>query len=454
MTKREKPKIGTTLVPSIENIEGCHRYGGVWNRTEAICHEKQPLPGYDGCFAPVKGVNVCYVKSADNNYIYSKMDHVLAATGDVVHSKRVKYDLMDAASISVESKARDEYYRILGGRFWEKPICCSPRGKIISCNSPNAIMTNNGDNITAISHSYRNKFGDKTIADMMPVKRGYDPEPVLDKKHDTKFSSIEGIPALEKDGKYFRMVSRVKPEISRLPLKNLEEKAIDRALVNKKGNKVPNIETVKDCFSYGGYWDKKNSVCMQSNWCTAPVKGVSCCWGAYEADCDKYDEETGDYLPEFEESPCYEPVVTCQVAVDHDGPRGDSLVYDTSYNGGEVFRDDSRNAYSGGMEYPDNEEEAMDAAKSHAMDVVTSIRDGGASYWGDLDYYNPLGEPADDDDPFAIALDDPKKARFYKHLIPFMPKEEIARYRRYKPMPDEYMRSLYDFEKKRRPKAT
>jgi len=417
--KKYKPIIGSKLVPSIENIEGCFKYDGEWNHKDKVCYEKQDRRihitgigyGYVGCTAPVKGLNLCWGSKHDIPFV----DFILSATGDVIYSKRKEYRKEHYAYPfdSAKKEMHEIYEKMI--KPDSKQICCNPRGKIVGCNEPNAIMTNEGKNITAIAHSYRNKFGEKVISNLMPIRREYIEKPV-DKTTETGIFYLDKTPALKsakEHGVYYGIDDE---RLTNMRTKQFDlkgGKAVDAKLI--KEAKVPSVETPSECFAWGGKWDKDYSVCLEKKgWGTAPVKGVSCYWGSMQTECTKYDPDT----TEEEMVPCYEPYVTCSL-VDEGGETFNDekyFVYDTM-DTDDFFRG---NFDYDGCEYPLFEEEAESEAKRHGLDLAGDILKGNGDVWN-INYYDPSGKECEPANPNTIAARDPQvvKELYRGHLWRF-----------------------------------
>lgn len=399
MVRRNKPIMGTRLVPSIENIEGCYKYGGRWDRRENICYEGpiSPIDGmaslhYLGCMAPIKGVNLCWgAKEIAEEKYRPYIDFVLNKTGDVIHTRFLPED----ADPKIHAKdmyswAKESDMRVLP-LYEESRICCNPRGRKIGCDEPNAIITNNGENIPAIAHNYRNKFGNRVISDLLPVKRKY-----IEKKKDvtvgTGFGYLGKIPALrsQKDSDlYFSMYDKT----AGIPTRQINLKK-EFVTVRPKRELVPNVETPAGCFAWGGMWDKRDEICLdKKGWGTAPIKGVECGWGAMETECPTYDPETR----EEDWVSCYEPYVTCEMLDENGEPMRDErfFVHDTMGTG---YFDNSDG-------YQEDYDEAYDEAKTHGIEIAKDIQIGSGPHWN-INYYTPWGEPCDSDHPYAVAAQD------------------------------------------------
>jgi len=60
LVKRNKPVVGTKLIPSIENIEGCYKYNGIWDNKYGVCVDKN-----NRMLAPIKGALISWKQKED-----------------------------------------------------------------------------------------------------------------------------------------------------------------------------------------------------------------------------------------------------------------------------------------------------------------------------------------------------------------------------------------------------
>jgi hypothetical protein len=397
MVKRNKPLMGTQLVPSIENIEGCHKWGGRWDRDGDICfenmvpsHFKTRNEGYMGCTAPIKGISVCW-GSRDMERI-KFYDHILAVTGELVHSHSDKWERIHP---NVLDEAEREYKFIKDAGYSEHTpqVCINPLGKITGCEQPNAIFTNNGKNITAITHSLRGLRKQRPLANIIP--RQYEPT----NKEYTKGDQMEieelssDLPVLMRrfrdkrnDKDYF---PADKQKSNYPPLDEME---------------VPSIESIKHCFEHGGYWNGWWNVCVRRR-TVGPHRGVQCHFGSHETDDMRINEDN-----EEEWDTRFEPFVWCKIVgrekADEDFWDEDRLIWDTDQDG--WFNDYWSRPDFDGYSFPDNEEESDKVAKSTAIDYMHSVKN--------TDYetcYTPEGRKVKNTNPRAICAPREKVLKIY-----------------------------------------
>ena len=365
---REKPIMGTRLVPSIENVEGCYKYGGRWDRIEKICYEQSvpehfPRDEYFGCTAPIKGISVCWGASPLRNHV-KFVDHILSATGDIVHSESFK--LNSTSETGKYEAVRDYFYIRESGnkKLFERKkfVCINPGGRIVDCNSKDAIFTNKGKNITAIAHSMRRYRKHIPLGNVKPqeykpmdleYKKGRQMEvihltddlPVLMRKDRDEKNDRDYFPADRRESLY-------------PPLDKME---------------VPSIESIRHCFNNGGYWDGIWNVCIRGN-CVGPHKGVECHFSAYETEDVKYDPDTRE--EEWDDR--YEPSVYCKIVggkkPDKDFWDENRLIWDSSYDG--YFSDYWRPSDFDGYRFPDDDATAEKAAKEVAIEMMDNVVDG------------------------------------------------------------------------------
>ena len=402
MKIKEKPKIGTRLVPSIENIEGCYKHGGKWDHVDKICYEThipEHFPrdeGYDGCTAPIKGISVCWGSRPRDKIVF--FDHILSVTGDIVHSKSIRLDYVSSG----QPDAINEYSDIKNSgnkKLSEKKnfICINPMGKIINCSNPNTIFTNKGKNITAITHNLRRYLKQKPLSNIRP--RMYTPMDLEYKKgHQMEIVHIsDDLPVLMRkdrdknnDKDYFPADTK---KSLHPPLNEME---------------VPSIESIRHCFDNGGYWNGFWHVCIRDG-CVGPHKGVECHFTATETEDvriisgknEPYDEEWDTR---------FEPNVWCKIAgkqkPDEDFWNEDRLVWDSSYDG--YFSDYWDQRDFGGYRYPDDYDTALEAAKSVAIDTMNDIVRGVHVC------FTPEGRKVHTSHPRAICAPKEKVLKIYK----------------------------------------
>jgi hypothetical protein len=387
--------MGTPLVPSIENIEGCHLHGGEWDKKQEICYEKHPVilgEFYTKCTAPIKGVHLCrgmrtYYPSRgigpEGNRI-NFIDKILAKTMDVVDSHRW-FDESDAST----RRTMDTLYQVIKDGTAVK--CVNPRGKTVGCDQPNAIYAKDGSIITNIAHSYRNLMKNRPLMDITPMDYPKKYEKDFNTKRGPKqmeFATVDNIPALKDpdDELYHSSFDHLKSAKQR----TLYGEYADYTKLHPTGL-LNSVENAEQCFRWGGVWDKNNEMCWEKDnkYCTAPIKGARCCYGYNETECWKYDEK-GNTI----EKECYEPDVSCQLIT---GSEYDDYIYNTWDSG--TF--DDSNTYGNkwdGFRHPLEPDDAAEEAKEHLVEVAGDIGRGNASYWG-LEYCMPDGTPVDEAHP-------------------------------------------------------
>ena len=145
--------MGTKLVPSIENIEGCQKWGGKWDHKNEFCY-KEENDG-SGCTAPYKGINFCWGETEYEDrledYNTGKMSWVelhrpdvsgyLSFTDDYFYdsnegsyrSPDEDYDTRTEAMDHAKQWAFQEFADHRHGP------CYTPRGKPIDCDKTNAV---------------------------------------------------------------------------------------------------------------------------------------------------------------------------------------------------------------------------------------------------------------------------------------------------------------------------
>ena len=161
--KREKPMMGTKLVPSIENMEGCYKWGGKWDRKNRLC-----IGGYD-CTAPIKGLEVCWRAfeteipegDADGNEVWvQKFEPCVTAT--IYNSDIYIHDSMEGIDDFEWYDDEDEAYQEAKsfamslasdikdldrtGSYLDYK-CFTPRGRQISCDEPNAVAAHDPSDV-------------------------------------------------------------------------------------------------------------------------------------------------------------------------------------------------------------------------------------------------------------------------------------------------------------------
>jgi len=160
--KKEKPKMGTKLIPSIENIEGCYKWGGKWDYKNKFCYREDEN---GGCTAPYKGIEYCWgvysyetseYDQNDNEYIEEK--HRPEVWGSIVDADEqgvfynpfyggyyednpweLDHDTKEDAMATAKEEAITGFTT---GRFGP---CFNMRGKLVDCKNPDAIACSDPD---------------------------------------------------------------------------------------------------------------------------------------------------------------------------------------------------------------------------------------------------------------------------------------------------------------------
>jgi hypothetical protein len=198
--KKNKPLMGTQLVPSIENVEGCYQYGGVWDKKNKICLDEDPKKrAKAGCTAPIKGVRICWCAPGFPDYgIDRETGEEVAIDGyrpivtiETTVNQGGDPDILDtldesewfdppvhtdetSALLEAEYDAIRIAKTITTGENWRLRTdwnlsCFTPRGKQIGCDQPNAVVAYNGKQVAdAYSQFFKEKplkpFPDKDTA--------------------------------------------------------------------------------------------------------------------------------------------------------------------------------------------------------------------------------------------------------------------------------------------------
>lgn len=203
--KRNKPKMGTRLVPSIENLEGCYEWGGKWDPKNKICwreHEE------GGCIAPYKGVEYCWgvypfeqnIEDPDGNWMTIEKFYP-ECYGRIAGSDEEGTFFEPFGSdgrygdnpwdMELETKedgmdwARDEAF----SKFAEtrNGPCYNPRGKPVRCSEPNAVACPDPKMVADYfqkRHFREMRLTDRgTLFDYKPPNRYYD-KPWIKKPYD------------------------------------------------------------------------------------------------------------------------------------------------------------------------------------------------------------------------------------------------------------------------------
>ena len=189
--------MGTRLVPSIENIEGCFKYGGKWDKKHKLCRE-------NGCTAPIKGIRFCWTaveredpfSMEEGRYVYEPIVEASTFNNEcdpnIFDSSEASDEwfgdwpadendaCMDAQNLALQM-AKD----CMRGRekFWGFK-CFTPRGRKIGCDQHNAVLA---DNAKQVIDAYKGIFRERQMGiEFHPLKKskkGYRKIPPKRMKH-------------------------------------------------------------------------------------------------------------------------------------------------------------------------------------------------------------------------------------------------------------------------------
>jgi hypothetical protein len=185
MVKRNKPLMGTKLVPSIENIEGCYKWGGKWDHKKKFCY-KEDRKG--GCTAPYNGTEYCWSVFSYDSIVYDPHNnerHVRLFRPEV-YGKIVgdwdnpfydpysgyyednPWELEQATHKDAIDMAKQD--ALAGFVIFRGGPCFNTRGRRMSCDEPNAVACPNPDIII----DYYNR--DKSLTGEDKPWLGYEPK--------------------------------------------------------------------------------------------------------------------------------------------------------------------------------------------------------------------------------------------------------------------------------------
>ena len=170
--------MGTKLVPSIENIEGCFKWGGKWDKKDKICFKEEKGQLW-GCTAPLKGIeywwNVNEFDYDDDHLVYEAdlIGNIAGTCSDPFYSSRESGELSELYDTPEEAyeEAKDEaIYRIWDLKTdieADKVSCFTPRGRPISCEKPNAVA---GPDDKTVMRAFRSFYREKPLEEFIKTK--------------------------------------------------------------------------------------------------------------------------------------------------------------------------------------------------------------------------------------------------------------------------------------------
>lgn len=187
--RKNKPKMGTRLVPSIENLEGCHNWGGKWSRKDRFCYREND--DGSGCTAPHKGIEFCWDALERDHQDPESDERVTGYKPEIIgriHGSD-KYGIVDGSFFDSwnmytdypdeDAETRTEAIDIAKEwafeEFWKvrNGPCFNPRGKRIDCEQPNAIAC--PDPSIIIDYYQDILYGEKPLINEYKSWLGYRP---------------------------------------------------------------------------------------------------------------------------------------------------------------------------------------------------------------------------------------------------------------------------------------
>jgi len=194
VVKKSKPIMGTKLVQSIENLEGCFEWGGKWDAKDEVCIKEDES---GGCTAPYRGVEFCWdvVDFEDHIENFSgRMTrvelHKPEAWGSIVHGNEF-WSTDDGSDSSYyndfdsRTEAMDVAKEWALEKRWEtcSGPCYNPRGKQIDCDKPNAVACPDPASVVG---SFKNYFRENKslTGEVYPwLTYKYRKEPLMNNKY-------------------------------------------------------------------------------------------------------------------------------------------------------------------------------------------------------------------------------------------------------------------------------
>ena len=152
--------MGTRLVPSIENIEGCYKYGGEWDADFNVCWDHKDSDY--GETAPIKGIRFGYQKYDESGGQWPSVWAMIDSTHDeIYYDDELGYGIDPLTLVGdILSDINEDRH---APRFWH---CFTPRGRPISCNAPNAVFGPERKG-RLIAESFRRHFGEKQLEEWL-----------------------------------------------------------------------------------------------------------------------------------------------------------------------------------------------------------------------------------------------------------------------------------------------
>jgi len=175
--KKDKPTMGTKLVPSIETIHACYKVKGKWDKYTGLCWKEKE--DHEGWAHPFKGVIFSYELNFDdtdpqNEYLSGDYMVEIAKTKDIIYTDSTdRFDTVMETYDEIMSELRDileEQDEKRGKkytRFWR---CFDIRGLPKSCDEPGVVFAPvyKGDEI---AESYSRYLKEKKIIETKSSKK-------------------------------------------------------------------------------------------------------------------------------------------------------------------------------------------------------------------------------------------------------------------------------------------
>lgn len=155
MRMKHKPLMGTKLVPNIRNIEGCFKYGGIWDREKKVCISHESPTG--GCTAPINGAQICWSADDYGEGHFGSRTEIMPWASEEFYKNSEPWNIHDETYQSEESAAEEaknvalDCAQDLMEDNLEKWVfhlrCFNLKGRSVSCDEENAVLDVKGKNV-------------------------------------------------------------------------------------------------------------------------------------------------------------------------------------------------------------------------------------------------------------------------------------------------------------------
>lgn len=131
--KEHKPMMGTVLVPSIENLEGCYKYGGQWNKKYEVCIDKN-----NRMLVPIKGALISWKQEHDPHHSFTVKVLRLRDLKEFYKKNFVDEHSSKTTAMSIASAFLNDKADVL--RLYGLGCYDYKTGKAVSCKHNSAVI--------------------------------------------------------------------------------------------------------------------------------------------------------------------------------------------------------------------------------------------------------------------------------------------------------------------------